>query len=84
MDVGRDFSGINAGYVEELYERYRLHPDNPDKAIHVAAMRCIVSAFGVRCRPRSVMEAHQGKIKIESTPNKGTTMSLFFPNTKDE
>lgn len=33
---------------------------------------------------KTVMEAHQGKIEIESSPNKGTTVSLFFLRLKDE
>jgi 2-oxoglutarate dehydrogenase E1 component len=32
MDLGRDFGGINAGYVAELYERYRLDPGSVDAA----------------------------------------------------
>jgi signal transduction histidine kinase len=31
---------------------------------------------------KTVMEAHQGKIEIESSMNKGTTVSLFFPHVK--
>jgi len=31
---------------------------------------------------KTVMEAHQGKIEIESSLNKGTTVSLFFPHLK--
>jgi len=33
---------------------------------------------------KTVMEAHQGKIEIESAPNKGTTVSLFFPHLNGE
>jgi signal transduction histidine kinase len=32
---------------------------------------------------KTIMEAHQGKIEIESSLNKGTTVSLFFPHVKD-
>ncbi len=32
MDVGREFQGINAGYVAELYERYRRDPNSVDAA----------------------------------------------------
>jgi signal transduction histidine kinase len=28
---------------------------------------------------KTVMEAHQGKIEVESAPDRGTTVSLFFP-----
>ena len=27
---GREFQGVNAGYVEELYDRYRLDPSSVD------------------------------------------------------
>lgn len=33
---------------------------------------------------KTVMEAHDGKIEIESFPNKGTTVSLLFPHSKNE
>jgi 2-oxoglutarate dehydrogenase E1 component len=32
MDIKRDFSGVNAGYVQELYERYLLDPASVDPA----------------------------------------------------
>jgi signal transduction histidine kinase len=32
---------------------------------------------------KTVMEAHQGKVHIESSLSKGTTVSLFFPHIKD-
>jgi signal transduction histidine kinase len=28
---------------------------------------------------KTILEAHHGKIEVESTPDKGTTVSLFFP-----
>jgi signal transduction histidine kinase len=28
------------------------------------------------------MEAHDGKIEVQSQPEEGTTVSLFFPLTK--
>ena len=30
---------------------------------------------------KTIMEAHDGKIEVQSTPDKGTTVSLFFPST---
>ena len=33
---------------------------------------------------KTVMEAHHGKIEIESSLGKGTTVSLFFPHLKNE
>lgn len=29
---------------------------------------------------KTIMEAHGGRIQIDSTPNVGTTVTLFFPN----
>jgi signal transduction histidine kinase len=31
---------------------------------------------------KTIMEAHDGKIEVQSRPEKGTTVSLFFPLTK--
>jgi signal transduction histidine kinase len=31
---------------------------------------------------KTIMEAHDGKIEIQSRPEEGTTVSLFFPLTK--
>ena len=30
MDIWRDIQGVNAGYLEELYERYRRYPNSVD------------------------------------------------------
>src|SRR5438876_656514 len=30
MDIWRDIQGVNAGYLEELYERYRRDPNSVD------------------------------------------------------
>src|SRR5207248_9374872 len=30
MDIWRDIHGVNAGYLEELYERYRRDPNSVD------------------------------------------------------
>ncbi len=32
---------------------------------------------------KTVMEAHHGKIEVDSSPNRGTTVSLFFPHLKN-
>ena len=31
---------------------------------------------------KTIMEAHGGKIEVQSTPQEGTTVSLYFPLTK--
>ena len=31
---------------------------------------------------KTIMEAHEGKIEVQSRPQEGTTVSLFFPLTK--
>jgi signal transduction histidine kinase len=31
---------------------------------------------------KTIMEAHDGKIEVQSKPEEGTTVSLFFPLTK--
>ena len=33
---------------------------------------------------KTVMEAHHGKIEVESAPKSGTTVFLFFPDSKNE
>jgi signal transduction histidine kinase len=31
---------------------------------------------------KTIMEAHDGKIEVQSAPGEGTIVSLFFPLTK--
>ncbi|HEV2176141.1 MAG TPA: 2-oxoglutarate dehydrogenase E1 component, partial [Terriglobia bacterium] len=49
MDIGREFQGINAGYVAELYERYRRDPSSID-----AASRAIFERWTPSAEPTAV------------------------------
>ncbi len=59
MDFWRDFHGPNAGYVLDLYDRYRQDPDSVDAATRAYCARWTSSveaplpspmaAFSARC-----------------------------------
>ena len=55
MDITRDFSGINAGYVAELFERYHLDPNSVDPATR---------AYFDRQRPSLDLESAETKLEI--------------------
>jgi 2-oxoglutarate dehydrogenase E1 component len=61
MDLGRDFRGINAGYVAELYERYKRDPQSVEPAARELFQRW-APPDGTGATPATVAGANLGQV----------------------
>ena len=65
--------GMNKETISKIFERfYRAHTGN----VHN------VKGFGIGLSyVRSIADAHQARIRVESTPGKGSIFTIDFPKT---
>ena len=74
VEVSDSGTGIAAEHLPHVFERfYRATEENTEVTVPV-------SGFGLGLAiVKSIMELHGGTVAIASTPERGTTISLFFP-----
>ncbi len=74
VEVSDSGTGIAAEHLPHVFERfYRAAEENAEPTVPV-------SGFGLGLAiVKSIMELHGGTVAIASTPERGTTISLFFP-----
>jgi signal transduction histidine kinase len=63
--------GIPAEAQEKIFEGFYRHPEARDYNPRGVGLGLKIV--------KHIMEAHQGEIRVESQPNKGSTFSLIFP-----
>lgn len=67
-----DGIGIDKKYQQKVFELfYRLHPKEQIAGAGIGLATC-----------KRIIDMHQGQIELTSTPGKGTTFTLLFPNTE--
>jgi two-component system heavy metal sensor histidine kinase CusS len=74
VEVSDSGTGITAEHLPHVFERfYQAEKETTDSTARV-------SGFGLGLAiVKSIMELHGGKVDISSTPDRGTTISLYFP-----
>lgn len=71
VEVKDEGIGIAKNYQREIFEQFYRAPTGD---VHTTKG----SGLGLTLVKR-IMDAHQGKVKVESAPDKGSTFSLHFP-----
>jgi PAS domain S-box-containing protein len=71
IEVADTGSGIAKEQQEHLFERFFRTPDATKQAIQGTGLGLAIS--------RAIVEAHGGKIEVDSTENVGTTFRATFP-----
>jgi 2-oxoglutarate dehydrogenase E1 component len=64
MDIWNDFQGPNAGYVLELYERYRQDPNSVDAATRAYFERWTPPAEGAIAAPAPAIDKIMGAVNL--------------------
>jgi signal transduction histidine kinase len=74
VEVSDSGTGIAAEHLPHVFERfYQAAKEDADATAPV-------SGFGLGLAiVKSIMELHGGQLAIASTPERGTTISLYFP-----
>ena len=71
LEVKDEGMGIAKNYQHAIFEQFYRAPTGD---VHTTKG----SGLGLTL-VKKIMEAHQGKVKVESAPDKGSTFTLYFP-----
>ena len=84
MDIWRDIQGVNAGYLEELYERYRRYPNSVDAGTRLIfeqspppAVAAVEACPGRDRRPETALTERRYSAKIVGAVNLAESIRKF-------